>query len=164
MLPLLALLALPPQLPANVCTLLKPADLSALGAATPHNSDMEVSEGPTKGQKVKGCVWQIGKTGMVAISISPVPADAAARQAGLAVIEQTYNQLKSQGWTEEKQEIPGGMCALLTPPASQKDDPNTTGCFTESKGFAVSVSAVGKTKVAIDQVKPLLDKVVQRLP
>jgi hypothetical protein len=39
-----------------------------------------------------------------------------------------------------------------------------TGCLAEAKGMAISVSSLGKTRVPVDQVKPLLDKVIQRLP
>jgi hypothetical protein len=87
----------------------------------------------------------------------------APHQAGLAMLEQTYNRLKAQGWSEEKQDITGGRCALLTPPAAEKDAPITTGCMAEAKGLAVSVSALGRTRVTIEQVKALLDLLVQRL-
>jgi len=52
----------------------------------------------------------------------------------------------------------------MTPPASQKDGPLMNGCLAEAKAMAISVSSLGKTRVPIDTVKPLLDKVVQRLP
>jgi len=160
MLPLLLLLL---QAPADACTLLKPADLSPFGATNPRTSDMEVPSGPAQGQKVKGCMWQVGKEGMLAISFAAAPQDPAARQAGLAMIEQTYNQLKAKGWTEQRQEFAGGMCAALAPPATEKGAPFTTGCMTEARGMALSVSALGKTKVEIAQLKALLDKLVQRL-
>ena len=165
LLTLLALSLPPSQAPSDACALLKPADLSALGpTAIPHNSDMEVPSGPGKGQLVRGCMWQIGQQGMIAISVAPSPKDASTRQAGLAMLEQTYNQLKARGWTEEKEDLAGGgKCALLIPPASESDAPITTGCFAEAKGLAVSVSALGKTKVSIEQVKELLGKVVERL-
>lgn len=159
MLVLLVVLALPPQLPADACTLLNPADLSAFGAnATPHNSDMAAA-----GQTVKGCMWRVG-TGMVAVSVARTAGTPAERQANMAIMEQTYNKLKAQGWTEEKQEFAGGMCAALAPPAAQKDSPFTTGCFIEAKGMLVSASSLGKSKVAIEQVKPLLEKMIRRLP
>lgn len=163
LLALLTVLSVPPQLPADACALLKRADLSAFGTAgAPRNADMVVDSGPASGQTVKGCMWKVGSDGMIAISVARLPTGAA-HQAGLAMLEQTYNRLKAQGWSEEKQDITGGRCALLTPPAAEKDAPITTGCMAEAKGLAVSVSALGKTRVTIEQVKALLDLLVQRL-
>jgi hypothetical protein len=158
--------SVPAQQPPDACSLLTATELGAAfgGTVTPHKSNLVIPDGPAKGQPLNACMWSVGEGGMFSVSVMRAPQDAAARQAGLAKIEQTYAQLRAQGWTEVSKDVPGAKCALMTPPVSLRDAPVMTGCLAEAKGMAISVSSLGKTRVQVDQVKPLLDKVIQRLP
>jgi hypothetical protein len=51
----------------------------------------------------------------------------------------------------------------MTPPSGQEKLPISTGCLGETKGIGLSVGAMGRKAVPIEQIKPLFDKAVGRL-
>jgi hypothetical protein len=152
------------QAPLDACALLTPTEVGAtLGAtATPRPSEMIIPSGPAKGQTMRLCTWSDQQGGMLtvaAIRITP-----GSTTSGLAILEQALATLKASGWTEESKDFAGGKCLVMTPPASLTEAPVSTGCFAEAKGMGVSVGSMGKTRVPMEKVKPLLDKLIQRLP
>jgi hypothetical protein len=88
----------------------------------------------------------------------------AQREAGLAQFNQTFQTLKAQGWNQERKDFSNGACVIMTPPASAKGMPITSGCFAEAKGMRISVGHNGGAKVSMDKMKALLDKAIGRLP
>ena len=154
----------PAQAPLDACALLTATEVGAtLGAtATPRQSDMVIPSGPAKGQTMRLCTWSNQQGGM--ISVAAIRITPGSTTSGLAILEQALATLKAQGWTEESKAFAGGKCLVMTPPASLTDAPVSTGCFAEAKGMGVSVGSMGKTRVPMEKVKPLLDKIVQRLP
>jgi hypothetical protein len=162
---LVLLVTLAPAQPAlDACALLKATEVGPAigGTGAPHNSDMVIPSGPAKGQTMHMCSWTNEKGGMLSVAAIRVTADS--KEAGMALIERVYATLKAQGWTEKSQAIAGGKCSVMTPPATLKDTPVTTGCFAEAKGMGVAVGSMGATRVPIEKVKPLLNKAIKRLP
>jgi hypothetical protein len=150
---------------SSTCSLLTAADINAaVGAKVgePHRTDMGVSPGAAS--KTNGnCMWKVGDQGMVSVGVMPA-AKGAEREAGLAKLNQVYDQLKAKHWTEEKQVFSNGWCSTMTPPASEKDSPIMTGCMAEAKGLAIGVTYLNpKQKLALDKAKGLLDKVIGHL-
>jgi len=155
--------------PAQVraCTLLTANEIStALGArpGASRENNVTIPEGPSKGDTMASCMWPLA--GMDMVTVSAVKAlQGADREAALADLENASNEMKSQGWTEERQDIGGARCSIMTPPAAERDAPQMTGCFIETKGVALSVGALHQTKkVAMQPMKDLLDKAATRLP
>jgi hypothetical protein len=150
----------------HACTLLTPAEVNAAvggSAGPPQESDLVVSEGPSKGDTMGVCTWRTGAQSTVSVAVIRA-ATGAAREAGLAKLSQVFDTLKAQGWTEERKDFPTGRCAVMTPPASAKAMPLSTGCFAEAKGMGLSVGHSGTARVPMDKVRALLDKAIGRLP
>lgn len=150
----------------HACALLTSGDVGAAVGGTPgksQESDIVIPAGPSKGETMGTCMWAAGNQGMVTVSIIRAP-QGAQREAGLAKLNEGLALLKGQGWTEEKKDFSNAKCARMTPPPSQKDSPISTGCMAESKGMGISVGAMGRASVAIENVKALLDKAIGRLP
>lgn len=145
------------------CSLLTSGDIETLTGAKarePHPTDMVISAGPGKGQRLNGCMWATSDQGMVAVSMMPA-LTGPAREAGLATLNQTLDALKAQHWTEQRKDLSNGWCSIMTPPPTQRDAPIMSSCIAEARGMAVSVTFMSPTKkLSIDQVKALLDKVV----
>src|SRR5262249_18696527 len=131
--------------PLSACPLLTPAEIATATGETagePHEDWIVISEGPAKGQTMAMCNWPTG---------TPRGLAGAQREAGLAQFEKTFQTLKSQGWSQERKDFPNGACVIMTPPASAKGMPISTGCFAEAKGMGISVGHNGGAKVAMDR-------------
>lgn len=150
----------------HACTLLNSSEIhSALGGTVgqPQESDIVIPEGPSKGETMGTCMWPVDDQSMVTVNIIPA-VKGPERSKAIAQLDQVFEDLKGQGWTEEKKEITNGRCSILTPPKGQDDLPLSTGCIAEAKGMGISVGWLsGKKKVGIEKIKPLLDKVIGRL-
>lgn len=153
--------------PSQSCALLTAADITAAvggPAGEPHDMNLPLGKGSPAGASAPGCMW--GPTegqGMITYSVYPMPPGAQKEEA-LAKLRQVTETLKSRGWKEDKKAFGSTSCSLLTPPASEKNAPLTTGCLTEAKGMAISMSYLGKKSVPLENLKALLDKLVTRLP
>ena len=148
--------------PMNACALLTSSEVVAAGGGdTPHATDL--------GGTGDGCMWGgAGNQNMISVSISPSP-QGASREALFAKLNETYQQLKAQGWTEVKKDFGNGTCSAMTPPASppassKKKVPAMTGCLADVKGKLVNVVYMSPTGAPIEHVKPLLDKAIGRVP
>ena len=152
--------------PPSACPLLTAAEIGAATGETagqPHESSMVISEGPAKGQTMGMCDWRTGSQSGVSVAVTRA-LPGAQREAGLAQFDKAFQTLKSQGWSEERKDFSNGVCVIMTPPASAKGMPITSGCFAEAKGMAISVGHNGGAKVSMDKMKALLDKAARRLP
>jgi hypothetical protein len=153
--------------PMPACALLTAADVgNAVGtpAGPPHESDMVIPTGPSKGETMDTCTWRIDEQSMVVLNVVRAP-QGAQREAGFALLNQIFDTLKAQGWTEERTDFGNGRCSIMTPPPSAQDVPLSTGCFAEAKGMGIGVGWIsGQKTIAIEKVKALLDKAIGRLP
>ena len=152
--------------PLRACPLLTAADIGAAVGGTigqPHEDSMMISEGPAKGQTMAMCNWPTGTQSGISLAVTKgLPGSQ--REAGLAQFNKSFETLKSQGWSQERKDFPNGACLIMTPPASMKGTPISTGCFAEAKGMGISVGHNGPAKASMDKVKALLDKAIGRLP
>jgi len=151
----------------RACSLLTPSEISSAIGAQPGPSredNVVIPDGPSKGESMATCMWPTGQMDMV--TVSAVKAlQGAQRDAALKDLDNSVADMKQQGWTEEKQDINGARCSIMTPPRQETDAPNMTGCFVEAKGVALSVGTMARAKkVAIQPIKDLLDKAISRLP
>src|SRR5262245_17795820 len=156
-----------PNPQVRVCTLLTPDEISAAVGAKPgasRENNVTIPEGPSQGDTMATCMWPL--SGMDVVTISAVKAlQGAQRQAALADLDNATNEMKSQGWREERQDIGGARCSTMTPPAAERTAPVMTGCFMETKGVALSVGTMtANKKTAIQPMRDLLDKASSRLP
>jgi hypothetical protein len=152
--------------PPDACPLLTAAEIGAATGGTvglPNPNSMAITEGPAKGQTMAMCDWPTGSQSAVSLAVTR-GLQGAQREAGLAQFDRTFQTLKSQGWGQERKDFPNGACVIMTPPASAKGMPVSTGCFAEAKGMGISVGHNGGAKVSMDRMKTLLDKAIGRLP
>ena len=79
-------------------------------------------------------------------------------------MRQSFDQMKAQHWTEEKQDFANGSCSVMTPPAGTKDAPIMAQCFAEARGKGVMVNFMsGTRKPTLVKMKSLLDRAVAHL-
>jgi hypothetical protein len=153
------------QKESSACSLLTSADISAAVAGKvgeAHRTDMGVAPGAAS-KTMGNCMWKVGDQGMISVGVMPA-AKGAAREAGLAKLNEVYDALKAKHWTQEKQEFGYGWCSVMTPPASEKNTPIMSGCMAEAKGLAIAVTYLDpKQKLALDKAKALLDKAIGHL-
>lgn len=145
------------------CTLLTAGDIETVTGAKakePHPTNMVIPEGPQKGQTMNGCMWGTEGSGMVAVSLMPMP-QGLSRGEAIAKLEEIYAKLKAQQWTQERKDFPDGSCTIMTPPPGQKDSPILSGCIVEKSGMVLSSSFMSPTvKLSMDKARALSDKVV----
>lgn len=164
---LLACAALPPAAGAEMhpCSLLTQGELGAAGvgevSATVENF-MPIPEGAAKGATMGICMWKVGET-MISLGTVSVP-QGADRAFAMAKLEEVYTALRSKGWNEERRELGGARCSAMTPPPSEQDSPHMSACLAEARGMLISVTALGRSVLAIEKVKSLLDAASARLP
>jgi len=154
------------QKPPAGCPLLTAAEINAatgMKAGEPQETDMQLPKG--QGQ-MTGCMWPLGKQGMVNVSVMRAAGSKEDREKGLAGLRQVYAALKSKGWTVTEGKIGDALCSTGTPPAAASDhSPAMAGCFAVGKGFVYSVGVVGPHfKTQPEKVKALVDDVGKRLP
>ena len=152
--------------PPSACPLLTAGEIVAAAGGTagqPQEDSMVITEGPAKGQTMAMCHWPTSPQSGVSVAVTRGLAGAQ-REAGLAQFNRTFETLRSQGWTEERKDFPNGACVIVTPPASAKGMPVSSGCFAEAKGMGISVGHNGPGKVSMDRMKTLLEKAIGRLP
>jgi hypothetical protein len=150
----------------DACSLLTFSEISdAVGekVAVSQKADMAITEGPSKGETMRGCMWHVGDQGEISVNVIRA-LKGAQREASLAQLNQVFDTLKAQGWTEEKKNFGDTRCSIMTPPASMKDVPVSTGCFAEAKGWGIGIGWMsGDKKLAAEKVKGMLDKAIGRL-
>jgi hypothetical protein len=154
------------QKPPAGCPLLTAAEItSATGmkVGESHETDMNLPKG--QGQ-MTGCMWKVGEQGMANIAVLRAAGSKEEREKGLAGLRQTYDLLKSKGWTVTETKIGDTMCSSATPPKAESDHtPAMTGCFALSKGFVYSIGVMGPHfKTPAEKVKALADNMAKRLP
>jgi hypothetical protein len=150
----------------HACSLLNAGEVSRVAGAEvgkPHESDIVIPSGPSKGETMGMCAWQVGQATSVSLAVIRAP-HGPGREAGLAKLRKVFDGLKAKGWREEKKDYPGAKCVVMTPPPSEERMPRSTACFGEAKGMGISVGAnATATRFPPEKVKELLDKVIGRL-
>jgi len=145
-----------------VCSLLTATEVSALGATGQGiPGEMPISDGSKKGDTMKMCSWRMNDGGLH-LSLATAPPGMSS-DAVLDKVNKPYEQLKSQGWKEEKKDFGNVSCILMTPPAGQKDAPANTSCLTVAKGMMVSAATVTRTIVPMSKIKALVESASGRL-
>jgi hypothetical protein len=145
-----------------VCSLLTANDLSAAGAAGQGvEGSMPFPDGTPKGGVMNLCNWRM-PTGGLMLSASKMP-PGVSREAIMATLNQSWSELKTKGWTEEKKAFGGVSCFLMTPPAGDKGSPNPTSCTVFTKGMVLSITTMATTRVPMEKVKALVDSAAGRL-
>ena len=88
------------------------------------------------------------------------------REKGVADLHQSYEAMRSRGWTVTETHLGDLICNTATPPAKESNDtPAITGCFSIAKRFAYSVAVQGPHfKTPPEKVKALGDSLARRLP
>jgi hypothetical protein len=151
----------------QACTLLTPTDIETTTGTKemgePHPTDMVIPAGPQKGQKINGCMWGIEGSGMVSVSVMPLP-QGVTREQAMAKMEEVYAQLRAKKWTQEDKSYPDGRCTIFTPPPSEKNAPILSGCIIENHGMVLSSSLMHpKVKLSMDKARALSDKVASHM-
>jgi hypothetical protein len=78
---------------------------------------------------------------------------------------QMYDQLKTQGWTEDRKDFGGVKFVSVRPPAGKSDAaPLTTACLAQAKGMFLGATTMTKAPVAMDKVNTLMASAAGRLP
>jgi hypothetical protein len=163
-----ALFVLTAQKPPAACPLLTPGEIAAatgMKVGPSHASDMVIPSGPSKGQTMTGCMWQLGDAGMLNIAV--VKAASKENEArAVTKLHEALATLKTRGWTVDDVIIGGMLCSTAAPPQAERaHTPSSTGCFASAKSFAFSVGVMAPyAKVPVARVKTLADAIVKRLP
>jgi len=151
----------------GACTLLTVKELSELvgmtvGAGAP--TETVIPSGLAKGQTVRGCQWRAGEKGMVSVSMIQAP-NAEQRAAGMARMNQVYDKLKAQGWTQKRETFGSSItCSTLIPPTNDGSTPSMSGCMGEAKGQGIGVGFMYPgTTLPIAKVKALFDRASSRI-
>ncbi len=148
-----------------VCSLLTTSEVSgALGSSKAGIETEMAPPGAPKGTTVKLCSWPLlNATGGLYLSASRIP-PTVSFDSLVAQSFQQYDQLKTQGWTEEKKDFGVVKCLAVKPPAGQPDAPLTTSCMAQGKGRFFGATTMTKTPVAMEKVKALIDSAMARVP
>jgi len=81
---------------------------SARGPASRENN-LTIPEGPSKGDRMASCMWPLAAR--IWHDQRGASAASAQREAALAELDNAANDMKSQGWIEERQDIGGARCS-----------------------------------------------------
>jgi hypothetical protein len=117
-----------------------------------------------KGERVLACLWSVpADRGQVTVSLGHLPpgmgAQAAAKQSP------KLDALRTARYKEESRDVSDGYCAIMTPPASDKQGTIMSSCAGGVKGQLLSIAFTSPTKaLTIAQAKTLLDKANSRVP
>jgi hypothetical protein len=144
------------------CSLLTATDVSAVGASGQGvESSMPFPDGTPKGGTTYLCQWRMA-TGGLMMSVAQMPTGLA-RETMMTALNQSWSNLKTRGWIEEKEEFGAVSCFLMTPPAGDKVAPKPTSCTVFAKGAVLSIVTIGTARVEMQKVKALVDAAAARL-
>ena len=146
---------------AKPCSLLIAKELSAVGATGQGvESNMPFPDGTTAGGTMTMCSWSM-PTGGLMMSAAKMPG--VSRETIMNALNQSWSQLKTQGWMEEKKEFGAVSCFLMTPPAGDTSAPKPTSCTVITKDMVLSITTMSTTRVPMENVKALVDSAAGRL-
>jgi hypothetical protein len=145
------------------CSLLTATDVSGAGASGQGiASSMNYPDGTPKGGVMQMCNWPMTTGGAIMMSVAPMR-QGFSRDAIMTMLNQSWHELTTKGWIEEKQDFGGISCFLMTPPATEKGAPMPTSCTAFVKGTVMSIVSMGKVKVPMETVKKLVESATGRL-
>ncbi len=155
----------------KACSLLTAAEVEAVlkkkVSKTVEGDDITIKEGTYKGEVVSRCDWVAGQGALgtyVTLSVTRGPRNPQERADGLALLKDTFAQLKKQGWSIQEKEFGGVGCATGRAPAGTSGVADFASCVAEKRGLAldITIAAVG-LQVSMEQVKSLTDKAASRI-
>lgn len=150
----------------KACSLLTTAEVEAVlkrKVSKTEEGDATISEGSYKGEVVSSCQWIADQT-FAWLSIMRGPRTPQERAEGLAILKDTFETLKKQGWSIQEKEFGGVGCTTGRAPAGTSGNPNFAGCAAEKGGLAFSIGIMGPgVQVSMEQVKSLADKAASRI-
>lgn len=121
--------------------------------------DITIPEGAYKGEVQSGCSWNtaVGPSVIQAwLTVIRAPRTPKERAEGLAIIKDTFEQLKKQGWSIQEKEFGGVGCATARAPAGTSGVADFASCAAEKRGLALSITIAGAgLQVSMEQVKSL---------
>src|SRR5262249_35067806 len=114
-------------------------------------------------QKINGCMWGVGGSGMVSVSAMAMP-QTMTREQATAKLEEIYAKLRAKKWTEEDKTYPDGRCTSFTPPPTEQKAPILSGCIVAKNGIVISSSFMHPTvKLSLDKARALTDKAMSHM-
>lgn len=147
------------------CSLLTVAELQgAIGTRPSQPQAMDANVPGKKGERVLACLWIVPPDkGQVTVSLGHLPPGMSAQAA--AKRNPKLDALRSARYKEESREFSDGYCAIMTPPASDKQGTIMSSCAGGVKGQLLSVAFTSPTRaLTIAQAKSLLEKANSRVP
>jgi hypothetical protein len=144
----------------HACSLLTSAEIAAAVGGTvgePHENDIVISEGPSKGETMGMCAWAAGSQGSVSVAVIRAPQGRTARS-GTGAVRAGVSKPQSPRMERGKERLQQWHVRAHDAPPSGKGLPISTSCLAESKGMGISVGHNGSSRVPMDKVKTLLDK------
>jgi hypothetical protein len=160
---LLMALARPALAQHSGCALLTAADIQeAIGTRPSQPQAMDADVPGKKGERVLACLWSVpADRGQVTVSLGHLPPGMSAQSAGKQ--NPKLDALRTARYKEESRELSDGYCAIMTPPASDKQGTIMSSCAGGVKGQLLSVAFTSPTKaLSLAQAKSLLDKAAER--
>lgn len=150
----------------KACALLTAAELEAVlkkKISKTDEGDVTIPEGPYKGEVMSGCSWIAGET-YASLGIARAPRNPKERAEFLAMVNDSLQTLKQQGWSIQEKTIGGVECATARPPKGTSGNPSFAGCSAEKGrlGFSISIMGAG-VQVSLEEVKSLADKAAGRI-
>ncbi len=149
----------------KVCSLLTTAEVSAALGSSKAGVEGEMPvPGAPQGATMKMCSWPLG-TGAGGMHLSVSRMDPKVTFDSLVSMSfQMYDQLKAQGWTEDRKDFGSVKCVVVRPPAGkQQAGPPTTSCLAQAKGMFLGASTITSSPVSMDKLKTLVDSAIARL-
>jgi hypothetical protein len=154
----------------KACSLLTAAEVEAVlkkKVSKTEEGDVTTPEGSYKGEVVSGCQWIAGQGALGTyawLSVTRGPRNPQERAEGLAILKDTFEKLKKQGWSIQEKEFGGVGCATARAPAGTSGNADSASCAAEKRGlgFSIYIAGVG-LQVSMEQVKSLTDKAVSRI-
>lgn len=154
----------------KACSLLTTAELEAVlkkKFSKVGEGDLTISEGSYKGEVVSTCNWAAGEGAAgiyVSLSVTRGPRTPQERAEGLAILKDTFEKLKKQGWSIQKKDFGAVGCATARAPAGTSNNADWASCTTEKRGLGFSIYIAGAgLQVSMEQVKSLTEKAVSRI-
>ncbi len=150
----------------KACSLLTAAEVEAVlkkRISKTDEGDIIIPEGLYKGEVMSGCNWIAGET-HAWLTVIRGPRTPQERAESQAILRDTFEALKKQGWSVQEQVIGVVECVTGRPPAGTSGNPSFVGCGAEKGGLAFSISTMGTgVPISAEQVKSLSDKAASRI-
>ena len=118
----------------------------------------------TENDRLEVCSWATSSF-LAGVNLDVVPElDPADIDKGLAIVQFPLDERRRQHWLETQLDFNGVHCSSLSPPETNNQEPQVTGCVGEVRGAALYVDVSSRAeRPTFDLVKRLFDKAAARL-